>query len=283
MSAEDLYKGEDGGLYGGGHNKMPNSLRVLAAERTSQIKPLGLNGRPANDGTIGLISISMSNATQEFSRFKQIADADKDKSTNVAIVDCAQGGQTMARWADSEANCWAIADKRLQRAKVGREQVQVAWVKLANARPRGDLAEHGGQLKLDTLKVIANLQKRFPNLRIVYLGSRIYGGWADGDLNPEPYAYEGAFVVRWLINDQLDESSTKSPLLLWGPYLWADGETSRKNDGLTWLRSDLVKDGTHPSISGRQKVAEQLLKFFKTNDHTQLWFASESGQNTKTQ
>ncbi|MCA9271263.1 MAG: hypothetical protein KDA41_22425 [Planctomycetales bacterium] len=227
----------------------------------------------------------MSNATQEFSYFKRLADADAAKSPRVSVVDCAQGGQTMARWADAQAPCWAEADRRLRAAGVSREQVQVAWVKLANAGPAGNLDEHGKLLERDTRVVLANLTKHFPNLRIAYLGSRIYGGWADGRLNPEPYAYEGAFVVRWLIQDQTkgnadlnynpEHGEVKSPLLLWGPYLWADGTTPRASDGLVWRRSDLVGDGTHPSETGRRKVAEQLLTFFKNDPYAKTWFLKE--------
>lgn len=68
------------------------------------------------------------------------------------------------------------------------------------------------------------------------------------------------------------KGAVNSPLLLWGPYSWGDGTTPRKSDGLVWQRSDFVKDGTHPSNSGRQKVAEQLLKFFKGDAHTRTWF-----------
>ncbi len=67
----------------------------------------------------------------------------------------------------------------------------------------------------------------------------------------------------------------KSPLLLWGPYFWSDGMTPRKSDGQVWERSDLVTDGTHPSDSGRKKVAEQLLSFFKTNAQAQTWFVKK--------
>ena len=66
------------------------------------------------------------------------------------------------------------------------EQVQIAWVKLANKGPRGELKQHGKQLEADTQAVLQNAKKRFPNLRIAYLGSRIYGGYASGGLNPEP-------------------------------------------------------------------------------------------------
>ena len=285
MSARDEYKGEDGGLYGGGQNEPPESLNAAAELQTAKIGPLDAKGDPDTDGRIGLVSISMSNATQEFSGFKQLADADAEKSPLVAVVDCAQGGQTMARWADPEAPCWAEADRRLKSSGVSPEQVQVAWIKLANAGPSGELREHGKQLERDTRTVLTNLTAHFPNLRIAYLGSRIYGGYADGRLNPEPYAYEGAFVVRWLIQSQVaadaelnydpERGEMKSPLLLWGPYFWADGTTPRKSDGLVWERGDLAGDGTHPSNTGRQKVAEQLLNFFKTDAHAQAWFLED--------
>jgi len=83
---------------------------------------------------------------------------------------------------------------------------------------------------------VKQLHKRFPNLRLVYLSSRIYAGYATGPLNPEPYAFEGAFSVRWLIRDQ----DKNGPVLLWGPYLWADGQTARKSDGLHYERADLA-------------------------------------------
>ncbi len=233
MTAKDEYEGEDGGLYGGGRNEPSESLNAAAVRATSAIQPLDLDGHPARDGKIGLVSISMSNATQEFSRFKQLANADAEKSQLVTVVDCAQGGQTMARWADSKAACWTEADRRLKSSGVSQDQVQVAWVKLANASPSGDLEDHGKQLERDTRVVLANLKQHFPNLQIAYLGSRIYGGYADGRLNPEPYAYEGGFVVRWLIKSEADgdkelnheseHGDVKSPLLLWGPYFWADG------------------------------------------------------------
>lgn len=282
MTAEDRYKGEDGGLYGGGRNEPPAAHQEAAKKQTERIVPLDADGNPSKDGKIGLVSLSMSNATQEYSLFKQMADRDPQKSPQAVIVDCAQGGQAMAEWADPTARAWAEADRRLAQAKVSPKQVQVVWVKLANKGPRGDLAEHGRRLQKDTLAVLHNAGARFPNLRIAYLSSRIYGGYAINPLNPEPYAYEGAFVVRWLIQDQIEgnrdlryddaNGTGKVPFLLWGPYLWADGTTPRKSDHLVWERKDLAGDGTHPSQSGRQKVAEMLLKFFKQDALASTWF-----------
>lgn len=283
MTADDKYKGEDGGLYGGGKNEPPAAYREFAADVSTGIKPLDADGKPAENGLIGLISISMSNATQEFSMFKRIADADEAKSPRVRIVDCAQGGQAMAEWAPPDARPWQTAANILKSANVSPNQVQVAWVKLANKGPRGDLQEHGRKLEKDTLAVIENAKSKFPNLRVIYLSSRIYGGYSAGALNPEPYAYEGAFAVRWLILDHMKKVGGKGPTgdglgsvaLLWGPYLWADGMTPRASDQLIYTREDLAGDGTHPSEQGRRKVAEQLLNFFKSDPFAKRWFVTE--------
>ncbi len=277
MTSDEVYEGEDGGLYGKGSNEPPEALRKSADTALAEIKPLNAEGKPSDSGKIAFVSISMSNATQEFSFFKTIADKDSRKSAKLTIVDCAQGGQTMAAWARPEGRPWPEAMNRLQRAEVTPQQVQVAWVKLANAGPIGSKTEHLATLEADTIKVLHLLKERFPNLRIAYLGSRIYAGYATTALNPEPYAYEGAFAVRHLIQKQMsgDESLTltKSPLLLWGPYLWADGEKGRKFDDLKYTKDDFGSDGTHPSNPGREKVAKLLLEFFATNSLAKGWFA----------
>jgi hypothetical protein len=293
MTAADGYKGEDGGLYGGGRNDPPPAHLQAARRETARIEPLEADGRPAKEGTIALVSISMSppvragragsNATQEFSVFNQLADKDTMKSPRLTIVDCVQGGQGMAQWVDPQGRAWLEADRRLQTAGVTPQQVQVVWVKLANIQPAGELTEHGRKLQRDTVIVLQNAKARFPNLRIAYLGSRIYGGWTTIPLNPEPYAYEGAFVVRWLIQDQIkgdpglnfdpSEGAVKAPLLLWGPYLWADGTTPRKADGLIYERKDLLEDGTFPSDSGQRKVADMLLAFFRTDPLARTWYS----------
>ena len=279
MTADDAYQGQNGGLYGKGLNTPPAPLVELAQTALSTVVPRNSAGEPAADGRIALVSISMSNATMEFSTFKQIADADSRKSASLTIIDCAQGGQAMAEWVPPEGGPWKEAMNRLERAKISPAQVQVAWIKLANKGPSGSMADHLGKLETDTIAVLQNARTRFPNLRIAYLGSRIWAGNANSALNPEPYAFESAFAVRDLIQRQLAKDPSlapdKVPLLLWGPYLWAQGEKGRKIDDLKWLPEDFNTDGVHPSASGRAKVAHLLLEHFATDPLAKSWFTGK--------
>jgi hypothetical protein len=282
------YQGESGGLYGDGRNDPPKELQAAAAKETAKIKPVNAQGFQDARGRVVLMSIGMSNTTQEFSVFKQLADQDPDKSEQLLIVDAAQGARDAPRWADPNADVWPNADSRLAAAGATPEQVQVLWIKQAIAGPRqlGEFPAHARRLEQDLERILHNATERFPNVRIAYMSSRIYAGYASTPLNPEPFAYEGAFAIRWLIDAQqrgeknlnydAKRGPAVAPLVLWGPYLWGDG-TKPRSDGLTWTRADLGPDGTHPSDSGRRKVAQLLLTFFKTDPNTRTWFVQRSG------
>lgn len=290
MTADQKYKGEDGGLYGEGSNRPPEAHQRAAGRELTQIIPRDRDGKPSPDGKIVLISIGMSNTTMEFSRFKQLADPDPDKSPKVVIVDGAQGGQDAARWSSPDLPAWKALDKRLADAGVTPAQVQAVWMKHARIAPamHGEYPAHGDELAGHIIGSLNIAREKFPNLRVAYLSSRIYAGYAVTGLNPEPYAYESGLVVRRVIRDQIAgdaklnfdpaKGAVKSPLLLWGPYLWADGLTPRKSDGLTWKREDLGPDGTHPSNpSGRDKVAKLLLEFMKSDPNARGWFVGAAG------
>ena len=285
------YHGEDGGLYGGGENEPPAAQRAAALRAARQVAPLDARGRPAPDGKVVLISVGMSNTTQEFQRFRTLARRDAALARALVLVDGAQGGMEALAWAQPEQTIaagrpdpWTVLDQRLAQAGVAPRQVQAAWIKQARANPAalGEFPAHAEVLRDNLAVIVRKLHNRFPGLKIAYLSSRTYGGRAATPLNPEPYAYESAFSVRWLIRDQVEgkpglnadpgKGRVEAPVLLWGPYLWADGLTRRATDGLVWRRDDLAADGTHPGPGGQQKVAELLLRFFKTDPTAKPWF-----------
>ena len=282
---KDEYKSFPGGLYPDGRNERPAEHEKAGLAFAKLVTPLDSDGKPDGDGKIVLISVGISNTTQEFSAFQKAADADKAKNPKLLLLDGAQGGATAAMVQDPESNggerYWATVDQRLKSAGVTRAQVQVAWVKEADARPTDAFPKHAQTLEAELGKIAQVLHDRFPNLKLVYLSSRIYAGYATTPLNPEPFAYESGFAVKWLIEKQIkgdktlnydaEKGKVNSAWLSWGPYLWANGPAKR-TDGLTYEESDFSSDGTHPSNAGREKVADQLLLFFKSDTTTKTWF-----------
>lgn len=86
----EKYKGEDGGLYGGGSNEPPADFRAAVEKQVAKIQPLDAQGHPASAGKIALLSIGMSNTTMEFQAFMKKAASDPKKSPSVVLVDGAR-------------------------------------------------------------------------------------------------------------------------------------------------------------------------------------------------
>jgi hypothetical protein len=279
------YHGQQGGLYLEGRNMPPPAHAAAGLKLARAILPLDAAGHPFAGGKIVLLTVGMSNTTQESQVFQRLAAADPDLNPHLVIVDGAQGGQTANVTARPDANYWSVNAARLRAAGVTAEQVQMVWLKQANAGPTQPFPIEAKKLEADLVQALHNLHEKFPNLKITYLSSRTYGGYAGTPLNPEPHAYETGFAVKWLIADQIAgaaelnfdsaKGAVRAPWLAWGAYLWTDG-TKGRQDGFVWQREDCGPDGTHPSDSGRKKVAELLLKFFKTEPTAQPWFLKKS-------
>ena len=193
------YLGEPGGLYPGGANvPPPQHLDACLRVGRGAIGPVDAAGLPSATGSVVLVSIGMSNTTQEFSTFVSDEAGDPDLHPSLRIVDLAQGGQEAGSWSDPASVVWAECDQRLSALSLTPLQVQAAWIKLARRRPDtyGAFPAHAVEMQ-DRLREAAQLlHAHFPNLRLAYVSSRIYAGYATTALNPEPYAYEEAFSFR---------------------------------------------------------------------------------------
>ena len=280
--------GYQGGLYPNGSNQMPAAHAQAGLEIAQTIQPLSSTGQvDIANGRIVLLSLGMSNTSLEFQAFMSLAQSDALLADNVTIVNGAQGGKSAEFASDPNDDFWTTLNQRLANEGVTPQQVQVVWLK--QARSSVDASEvfpTDAEILQDQLQTIVQIAKtRFPNLKIAYLSSRIYAGYADTNLSPEPEAYQSGFAVKWLIEVQIngspdlnydsDQGSVLAPWLAWGPYLWADGEIER-SDGLVWLCSDFVNDGTHPSGDGAQKVAGLLQDFFHSAETAVPWYTDLS-------
>jgi PKD repeat protein len=293
------YKGFTGGLYPNGANQRPPAHDAAGLNiARNEVLPRDVNGTVnTNSGKIVLLSIGLSNSTQEWAskgtqHFKGIADPDPAKNPQVMIVDGAQGGQATDAWTNINAPTWTVVLQRLTNAMVTSNQVQAVWLKLAQRQPftNGLFPAHALSLQHDLEIIVRNMGIRFPHLRLTYVASRTRAYDTNApDLNPEPFAYESGFSVKWLIEKQLsgdpslnfntNNGPVVAPWLAWGPYLWADGMTPR-SDNFRWMCSDLESDFTHPSTNGGvPKVAQQLLNFFKTDPTATPWFLRKTVTN----
>lgn len=303
MTAAKSYLTYAGGLYPGG-NTIPSAHLAAGVARARAIQPLDVNGNPSSTGKYVLVSFGMSNTTQEFcaaastppcASWSFMGQAAADPAVNrstLVMINGARGGQTASAWlSPTSAEYDRVRDSWLTPSGLTEQQVQIAWVKVANAQPSVSLpstASDAFTLVTQMGTIARTLKQRYPNLQQIFFSSRIYAGYATTTLNPEPYAYETGFAVKWIVQAQIDQVQqnrvvdaragdldyrTGAPWLGWGPYLWGNGMTPRA-DGLVWTVNDLEGDGTHPAQSGEQKVGALLLNFFKTSPVTSCWFVA---------
>lgn len=277
------YNGQQGGLYAGGSNTPPSSHAANGLSASNKIAP--------TNGKIGVVSIGLSNTNQEWcdavgslqqpcvpGTFSVVAEAFGAVGHQVGFANGAQGGATANKWADSNHEVWDTLAQRVNAAGLTASQIQVVWLKTVNANTPGNF-QGAKQLETDLGKIVRNVKKKYANVKLIFLSSRIYHGYAQGG---EPGAYESGFGVKWVIDAQVkqragggvdpesgDLSEAAAPWIGWAAYLWANGTTPRK-DGLVWLPQDF-SDGTHPDPSGVAKVVNLLMGYFLSSPQA-CWF-----------
>jgi len=296
-----LYLGKfEGGLYEGGVNTPPPDQDEGLRKAASQVQPI--------KGKNVVVSIGMSNWTDEMCCQSEtfIAQAQANPNVNhktLALVDCAQSGVDARRWANPNDQAWTICRNRLAHVGRGFNDVQVILWKDADLSPVQPMKTLNGHCTLlspqdyclyarDVGVVARYIKQHMPNIKMMFLHSRIYAGYGTG-VNPEPFAYEYGFSTRYVIESQIaqerggqpdpnvgDVSLSAAPIMAWGPYFWADG-TIPRSDGLIWCNGqveapcngeqDFQRDGIHPSTYGIQKVAGMLMNFYLASPYAP-WF-----------
>jgi len=332
MTASETYQGFAGGLYENSSDTVPADHGSAGKSIAATVQPLDSTGKPNANGKIVFLSIGMSNAYDEFGFFMN--DAAASASVNHKTLVIAEGalpGATAPCWLAATGPGACDGDNQYDRVLqdvltplgVTQEQVQVVWLNEADSTPGVDGCGASGNVPCQPLcndsapgcsdtvtttealryeaeagDILRAAKTRWPNLKLAFISSRIYAGYATIDLNPEPYAYEYGFSAKWLIEAQVIQArngfvdptggdlgftSGVAPWIAWGPYTWANGAIPR-SDGLIWCDGqpsapckgevDYQKDGTHPNPVGAGKVATMMMNFFLGSPYTASWFAA---------
>ncbi|HEX4131765.1 MAG TPA: hypothetical protein VHZ24_17150 [Pirellulales bacterium] len=305
----EKYQGFEGGLYPGGKNARPSQHEAAGEQLAAQVRPLDASGQPSGDGKIGLLTVGFSN-TQQCSRgFIEVAAQDKYINPHVAVVNGAQGGRSAFMIQNPKDGAvgeqyWNRVVEQLREAGLTPAQVQAVWLKETDASLNpGQLKTMGlpayqspllqgfptGQktYQAELKRIVQAIHTLLPHVKLVYVSSRSFGGWAvPGGGNGEPWSYETAFGVKWLVEEQINGDSelnydpakgpVKAPWLSWGPYLWANG-TKPRSDGFCYAYEDYRdNDHMHHSEQGMRKMGHVLVDFFKTDSTTRTWFVGRS-------
>ena len=280
------YQGSQAGLYPNGSNVRPASHDADGVTFAQGIQPLDSNGNPSPTGKYVLLAVGESTAQNEFNRFLPIANADPTKNPKLVIVNGGQGGATPNNFTSSTSVYWnMVLNNYLPQNGVTANQVVAIWMEDVDGIAKGTFPTDIATLQTEYETIMQTMHTLFPNLKLMYFSSRVYAGYSNGvgkPPNPEPYAYEMSFAVKWAIQDQLNGNANLNynpnngpvvaPWMSWGPYYWSNGMLGR-TDGLVWDCEDFSSDGTHPSSTfGQLKVASQLLNFLKTDATTTPWY-----------
>jgi hypothetical protein len=268
-------------LYPHQSNEIPAQHQVKGKAIAATIRPLDKNGNvDLVNGKIAVIAEGMSNTRIEMEAFENLfIQGNPVLHQKLEFRNLSQGGCDLVCWVEKGV------------ASIDR-QVQVALVKHSNNRHQHadgtPQSEHGpfktreskffpshALVTKDQLKQrILNLKKQYPNLKLVYLTSRTFGGWScepAGNEYREPVAFEEGFSVKWLVEDQVlgrnpelafEGSNAPAPWLAWGPYLWDP----------TWTQDMYRDDGIHPCDRGATLVAQMWYDFLKNESTAWPWF-----------
>ncbi len=233
---------------------------------------------------------------------------------NLLLVNCAKGGAFIDNWLDITSTYWTACEDGpngdiMNAYHTSQAQVQiVAFMdddkggtgtlsgatcppnpSFANGDPNACVYEFnlGNWVRL--------VKQQFPNLRMIFLQSRPYAGYA----SKEPLPYETGFSVKWLIEAQIDQRNgagidplagdlsysvngapAVAPWLGWAAYTWGPGPIPRA-DGNTWPGGNFAFDGVHPSkcnyaspwtYCGRGHDAHLMMEFYTSSAYTTPWF-----------
>lgn len=289
----DFYEGTwQGGLYQGGTNIPPVGHLNKGIGIVKKLKPLDTLGNVnyAN-GKIVLAGFGASTVGGPFNHMILLMKDYTDLNPCMKAVNAANGSDGVTAMYIGNDEYWDYIETfKLAEKDLKPIQVQVGWLMHSSRIDSNgsDINSYTDSLIKRFTIALNALQYYYPNLKLVFVSGFPYGGYADPSkalyhVIKEPSSYHHNFAMKELIRRQITgdptlkykEPGKQVPYLIWGPPLWADGKNPRAYDGLTWnCEAEFAIDGGgyHLTNEGKDKLANILLDFFRTDTLSESWF-----------
>jgi len=185
--------------------------------------------------------------------------------TNICFdaINMGAGGKGLDYAIGEDSNkYWNNMEKKIAEKGYTVSQLQVGWMYFNDkydSTGTQSFPETPNHIRDNLVTYLHMLKNHFPNMKIMFVSGRHYGGYADSTLEQfpaigEPASYWNNWSVKWLIEDQITGdpdlkyfgANIKSPFLTWGPYYWTDGAEPRATDGRSYTCEEFSsEDGFH--------------------------------------
>lgn len=280
-----------GGLYPNGKNKVPNGHIKKGLKISKSIKPLDTLGNVNYEtGKIVFAGFGGSTTGEPFNHLITIANADPTLNPCLKLLNATNAGEGLDKMNLDHPEYWDyIENNRLATKGYTREQIQIAWLfNGSRSDTIFDMPAYRDTIDNKLRRALIAMLAEYPNLKIVYLSSPYYAGYADPTYElftsiHEPGSYRSGFGYKQAIEKQItgdinyrySEPGKVMPFILWGPYVWADGNNPRNYDSLYWdCEADFRFDGGgfHLNGEGKDKFAYILHDFFAADTLSEIWY-----------
>lgn len=193
---------------------------------------------------------------------------------------------------------WDSIENKLISTGYNINQLQIGWMyfnaKYDSLNPI-EFPEHALAVKEDYKIWLQQCKERFPNMKIVLVSGRHYGGYCDTTIEQlpaagEPASYYNNFTVKWLIEDQINNEPDLKytgpaaivPYINWGPYFWTNGAIPRITDGRNYPCSKFSDDGLHLTDPTNHEDADYMMQYLYNSEYAKYYVKKSAKWNSCT-
>jgi hypothetical protein len=273
-----------GGLYPGGLNSPSGTYANDLLALSQSIVPIDTFGIP-NVGTKGqilFVSLGASTGSDMMKALKVKTTGNLLTNPKLHLMNCNQSGQFAALNLIMQpgSDYWSHVSQVVVQNKASFRQVQVVYLETEDSTRSQAFPGRPNIVKNDLEVCLRVMKQKLPNLKIVYVLSRIrcFGNNAPWNREPSPYYF--GWACKWAIQDQINGAPNMvykgpgavAPMLAWGFYEWAT-TNPRTTDGFSWVSTE-SRDGLHANTVGEDSLSNRFQSFLLTDTYAKNWYAA---------